>query len=50
MLGNMKRYADGLTILVSQCNLDIHLTLFHVLAENPHFALLVQHVDDRTFP
>ena len=49
MLSNMKRYTDSLAILVPQCNLDVHFAPFHILAENPHLALLVQHVDDWAF-
>lgn len=34
MLSNMKRYADSLTILVSQCDLNVHFAPFNILAKN----------------
>ena len=49
MLGDMKRNADSLAMLVTQRNLDIHFAPFHVLAKDPHFALLVQRINHRTF-
>ena len=45
----MERYTNGLTILITKRNLDIHLSPLHVLAKDPHLSLLVEHVDNRTF-
>lgn len=42
----MERYADGLAILVSQRDLDVHLTSFHILAEDPHFTFLIQNINN----
>ena len=41
MLSNMERYADGLAVFIAQCNFDIHLAAFHILAKNPHLPLFV---------
>ena len=48
MFGNMKRYANGLAIFITQRNLDIHFAASDIFAEDPHLALFVKHVDDRT--
>ena len=49
MFSQMKRYADSLAILIPQCNLNIHLTPFYVLAKDPYLALLIQCINDGTF-
>ena len=48
MFRYMKRYADGLAILITQRNLNIDFVPFHIFAENPHLTGLVQFIDDRT--
>ena len=44
----MERYTDSLAILVTQGNLDINLTLLHVLSEYPHLSSFVQNINNRS--
>lgn len=45
----MERDADGLSVVVSERNLDVYLTSFYIFSEDPHLSFFVQHVDDRPF-